>query len=82
MNCDTAVHLPKDIAEAFRNFYSSLYDLSSPNTSVLEGEHDEAMSEYISSSQMPHLPAELAELLDAPLMVEEVQRAIKCTKTG
>lgn len=68
--------LPNEIANKFRDFYSTLYNLPK-GTSTLT-----ALAECITLSQMPQIPADAGEEMEAPITVEELQRALGGMKPG
>lgn len=68
--------LPKDIAQAFGECYSSLYNLASspPFPSSLE--------EYLSSARLSCLPSLVRCNLEAPITIEELFTVVKTVKPG
>lgn len=66
---------PKDIAHAFGEFYSSLYNLppSSPSSPI---------EQYLSSARLPCLPCPIRGELEVPITVEELSGALKSAKQG
>lgn len=68
--------LPKQITQEFRQFYSSLYNLTN-NT------HSQAdIDEFIRPSQLPTLPAVIGADLDAPITLEEIRQVIGKMQSG
>ncbi|KAM9330707.1 annexin A1 [Gastrophryne carolinensis] len=68
-----------EIADLFRRFYLTLYNLP-----VQQGKRDVegSMEAYLMDSGMPSLSEEEVEQLEAPITVMELQKAIKASKPG
>lgn len=67
---------PTQISQKFRDYYSSLYNLPvwPPN--------EKTIKDYLASSQIPQLTAEIGAELDDPIPLEELQRAVGGMKPG
>lgn len=70
------ISLPKDIAQRFREYYSSLYNLKSIPASR------DSMEEYLSSARLFRLSSPDRNSLEAPITIEELSAVIKTVKHG
>lgn len=70
------ITLPRQIANKFRGFYSSLYNL--PDT----GSAQSRLEDYLVSSQMPQLSEDVREQLEAPISLLEMQQTLGTFKLG
>lgn len=70
------VSFPKHIAKEFQGFYASLYNLQRNSPPQMQ------VTDYLANSQMPKLTAEVSDLLDEPITLEEIQNAIENSKQG
>lgn len=67
------VHAPADIADQFRKYYETLYNLEpQPGSKQLE----ERMDTYLKASRLPTLPPEITSQLSSPISRTEVEKAI------
>lgn len=76
------IHATPDLAKAFRNFYSTLYNLTlksspSPSSTTLSD-----VTQYIQEANLPKLTDEDRESLSQPTSVEEFAAAIAATQPG
>lgn len=79
---DVLVNSSQAIAKAFRDYYTSLYQIEghTPTSTIPNG--GETVKEYIVASGMPRLPEEGAGDLDGPITTEELRKALKSLKPG
>lgn len=68
--------LPTKISQVFRDFYTSLFNLPTASSSQA------LMDDYIKSFQIPTLLPEFCKELDAPIKLEEIEKAIGLPKPG
>lgn len=70
------------IAQVFKEYYESLYQLKRKSTSVNAQNKWEAAREYIKETEMPKLTEEIARECDVPITIEEFYEGIKITENG
>lgn len=68
--------IPRQIAQKFGNFYSSLYNLQIVPPDQL------AVDEYLASSGMPGLTITAQQELESPITLEELEAAGSSAKAG
>lgn len=68
--------LPQQITQEFMCYYKTLYNLQMTPPSP------EHIADYIANSNMPTLSTTTRDLLDEPIILTEIQLAIKNTKKG
>ena len=73
-------YISREIAEVFREYYVSLYNLPTNLSTEQMAQKRQLVREYISSSGLPSISEDAAELINAPISSEEYMRAIKMLK--
>lgn len=61
------VHTTEEIADQFRKYYTSLYNLPLPLSGREKSLEQEAIRDYIQKSGLPRLPDEALKVLEEPL---------------
>lgn len=79
---DVLVSSLQVIAQTFRDYYVSPYQLGGPSSSSMSYSRWEAAREYFPASGMPTVPDEIARDLDVPITVDEFLGALKSLKSG
>uniref|UniRef100_A0A8C5N0H4 Reverse transcriptase domain-containing protein n=1 Tax=Leptobrachium leishanense TaxID=445787 RepID=A0A8C5N0H4_9ANUR len=81
----TLQRLPTTLLQIIHDYYASLYDLGGGGEEVcphdLEGKRS-AILAYLSKHSTRHVSEQTADLLDNPLMAEELAQALKSSKSG
>lgn len=72
----TKVYDTEKLADIFRQYYISLYNLPHPHSSKEKSSKKKVIQEYISRSGLPHIADEDLADLDKPLSADEVTAAI------
>lgn len=78
----TKVHETEKLADIFRQYYTSLYNLPKSHSFEEEPSRKRAIQDYISRSGLLHIPEEDLADLDRPISAEEVTVAIAELKSG
>lgn len=76
------VYNPKNIAQGFKEYYESLYQLERKPSPENAKKKWEAARDYIKETGMPRLTEEIARELDAPITTEAVMGGSKTFETG
>ncbi|CAH2282093.1 Hypothetical predicted protein, partial [Pelobates cultripes] len=71
---------PNDIAEEFRLYYHSLYNLPAPNGNIPELNGSTQINNYLLTNDNKTVSPESATMLDAQIGIEELSAALKGTK--
>ncbi|KAM9311530.1 E3 ubiquitin-protein ligase RNF213 [Gastrophryne carolinensis] len=78
----TIAQTPSDIADTFRDFYASLYNLQGSQFSTSLPGATEEISDYIAATPLPTIPGPESTNLEMPFSEQEIARAIKDTPSG
>lgn len=77
------VHDSKDIANVFRDFYEQLYSVKQKRgQGQLEACKKEKIKEYVQKENMPRLSEEIAQALESPTTIEEINQVLKESLAG
>uniref|UniRef100_A0A8C5M8J3 Reverse transcriptase domain-containing protein n=1 Tax=Leptobrachium leishanense TaxID=445787 RepID=A0A8C5M8J3_9ANUR len=75
-------HLPNRILPTIRSYFMTLYELPTPVTDAGRKLHSQKIHAHLSQHVTRRLTPETAQLLDAPLTIEELSDVVKSSKTG
>lgn len=79
---DVLVNTSQEIAKAFRNYYTSLYQLGDQQKPSKIPYREGEAKEYIGVSGKPRLPEDIVEDTDGPITAEEFLDTLKMLKPG
>ncbi|CAH2311877.1 Hypothetical predicted protein, partial [Pelobates cultripes] len=78
LSLGTMSSFPNDIAEEFRRYYHSIYNLSAPDGNTKSTK----INDYLDTNVTKTVSPEFTAMLDAQIGVEELSAALNCAKAG